>query len=234
MSRSQTAEDLLRQGVLQIRQLRGALKKAEAASTQPIAILAMSCRAPGNVVDPEGYWQLLVEGGDGVGPFPDRWDTYAIYDPNPGVAGKSSAREGGFLRDVDEFDAGFFGLSPREAELIDPQHRMLLELSYSALEDAGYDYRSIPVPVGFFGGVGISSYLIYNLWPRRREILGSVSPLELLYANDKDYAATRISYLLNLRGPSMSIGTASTPRRRNWTCRSTCTAAADALPPAGP
>jgi len=82
-------------------------------SDEPIAIVAMACRTPGGVVEPEGYWALLDEGRDAIGPFPERWDTAALYDPDPDVPGKSYTREGGFLGDVDHFDAGFFGISPR-------------------------------------------------------------------------------------------------------------------------
>src|SRR5689334_9216825 len=128
---------LLRKSIREINRLRAELDKAKALSAGPIAIIGMACRVPGGVVDAAGYWAVLEQGRDVVGPFPERWDAEALYDPDPEARGKSYAREGGFLRDVDRFDAGFFGIPPREAVSMDPQQRLVLEAAWEALEQAG-------------------------------------------------------------------------------------------------
>jgi acyl transferase domain-containing protein len=93
-----------------------------------IAIIGIGCRFPGGVNDAESFWKLLVEGREAVCDVPpDRWNLERFYDPEPGLAGKSIARRGGFVDGIDQFDPQFFGISPREAPYVDPQHRLLLE-----------------------------------------------------------------------------------------------------------
>ena len=202
MSTRRTDDDLLRQSIIQINQLRAALKLAETASKEPIAIVAMACRAPGGVVDPEGYWALLDEGRDAIGPFPARWNVAALYDPDPEAVGKTYVREGGFIEDVEQFDASFFNISPREAIEMDPQQRLVLEVAWEALERAGLR----PVEAAdrltgvYIGSIG-SDY-------------GSDHPsLDMVtgYTGTGTLASIisgRLAYVLGLQGPAMTIDTA--------------------------
>ena len=103
------------------------MESLEAARHAPVAIIGIGCRIPGGADTPERFWELLARGDDAITEVPpDRWDIDAYYDPS-GMPGKLISRWGGFVADIDKFDAQFFGISPREAARMDPQHRMLLE-----------------------------------------------------------------------------------------------------------
>ncbi|HEU5356293.1 MAG TPA: SDR family NAD(P)-dependent oxidoreductase [Actinocrinis sp.] len=175
-----------------------------ASSGEPIAIVGMAGRFPGaDTVDE--LWDLLREGRDAVGPVPaDRWDGAALHDNDPLRAGTISTDQGGFLRDIDRFDASFFGIPAREAESLDPQQRLLLESAWHALEDAAIDPKSLKgTRTGVYIGVTNSDYS--RLLER-----GGLNQLDAYFGSGTslNVAAGRISYLLGLSGPAMAVDTA--------------------------
>ncbi|MFF0457525.1 SDR family NAD(P)-dependent oxidoreductase [Nocardia africana] len=162
----------------------------------PIAIVAMSCRYPGGVGSPEDLWRLVAEGIDTNGDWPvDRgWDVDAVYDPEPGKAGKTYTRRGGFLYEAADFDADFFGISPNEATIMDPQQRLLLETSWEALERAGVDPADLRgTATGVFTGV------MYHDYAQGTESRNSAGG---------SLVSGRVAYTLGLEGPAVSVDTA--------------------------
>ncbi|MCB9761282.1 MAG: SDR family NAD(P)-dependent oxidoreductase [Alphaproteobacteria bacterium] len=170
---------------------------------QPIAIVGLGCRFPG-APDPDAYWSLLEGGVDAISEVPaDRWDIDALYDPDPQAPGKMSTRWGGFIDQVDQFDPRFFNTSPREARRMDPQQRLMMEVAWEALQDAGLPPRALAGSrTGVF--VGIASHDYADLQASRPAMadayVGTGSALSI--------AANRLSYFLDLRGPSMAVDTA--------------------------
>jgi polyketide synthase 3/4 len=124
----------------------------------------MACRLPGGVDSPQLLWQALLRGDDFIGEIPaDRWDADLYYDPEPGVPGRSVSRWGAFLDDVGGFDCDFFGLTEREATAIDPQHRLLLETSWDAIEHAGLDPATLAqTQTGVFVGLTHGDYKLLS------------------------------------------------------------------------
>src|SRR5208283_1764563 len=144
-----------------LRQAQARLAAYEYARAEPIAVVGMGCRIPGGADGPEAFWQLLSHGVDAVREVPpDRWNIDEYYDPDPAAPGKMNTRWGGFLQRVDEFDAEFFGISPREAIRVDPQHRLLLEVSWEALEDAGLADDVAQTKAGVYVGAIGSDYAL--------------------------------------------------------------------------
>ena len=171
----------------------------------PIVIVAMGCRYPGGADDPQRFWQLLIDEGDAVGGLPaDRgWDLDGLYDPDPDRRGTTYVRAGGFLADAAGFDASFFGISPREALATDPQQRLLLETSWEALERAGIDPTSLKGSLtGVFVGTTGQDY--ESLLNRSLEETGPYATT----AFSASVLSGRISYLLGLEGPAVTIDTA--------------------------
>ena len=170
---------------------------------ESIAIIGIGCRFPG-ANNPQAFWQLLAQGKEAIREVPsDRWDIEQFYDPEPGAPGKMSTLWGGFIESVDEFDPTFFGISPREAERMDPQHRLSLEMAWEALENAGIaPSRLSSTQTGVFLGIGSYDYgaLLFQHNSENNAYNGIGTTLSL--------AASRISYLLNLQGPSLALETA--------------------------
>ncbi len=128
---------LLKNALLKLDTMQNKLNAAEKAKTEPLAVIGLACRYP-EADTPEAFWNLLQDGRDMMTEIPpERWNVDQYYDPVPGVPGKMYVRHGAFLNNIDQFDPQFFGISPREAISMDPQHRLLLEVSWEALEQAG-------------------------------------------------------------------------------------------------
>lgn len=171
---------------------------------EPVAVVGIGCRFPGNVTGPDSFWQLLVDGVDAIAEVPpDRWDAEAFYDPDPAASGRMTTKWGGFIPDADAFDADFFGITPREAVAMDPQHRLLLEVAWEALEHAGIPPDSLSGSrTGVTMGLSSWDYTIVNI-ERRADIDAYLST-----GTPHCAAVGRISYLLGLRGPAVAVDTA--------------------------
>jgi acyl transferase domain-containing protein/acyl carrier protein/2-polyprenyl-3-methyl-5-hydroxy-6-metoxy-1,4-benzoquinol methylase len=171
-----------------------------------IAIIGMGCRFPGGVHDAGAFWKLLVERKEAVCEVPaDRWNTTRFYDPEPGIVAKSLAKRGGFLTGIDLFDPQFFGISPREAPYIDPQQRLLLETAWEAIEDAGMVLNfEGGTDMGVFVGISHNDYQGLQHTPTDRSGISAHTPIGSAHS----IAANRISYCLNLSGPSIAMDTA--------------------------
>jgi acyl transferase domain-containing protein/acyl carrier protein len=195
---------LLKKALREIKSLRSALAEAKNANREPIAIVGMACRFPGAVRNAKDFWQLLASGTDAITDVPrSRWDVDALYDPDPDAVGKMYTRSGGFLDDIDQFDAQFFGISPLDALNMDPQQRLLLEVAWEAFEDAGIVPDNAP-RTGVFAGSFMDDYLQSNFFAADRIEIDAYNTLGLL----RGLAAGRVAYALNLQGPVMQLDTA--------------------------
>ena len=176
----------------------------QATQQEGIAIIGMSGRFPGATTIDQ-FWQNLRDGVESITRFDDDELLAAGVDPQD-LRDPDYVKARPVLDQVDQFDASFFGYSPREAELTDPQHRLFLECSWEAFEQAGYDTLTYEGLIGVFGGTNMSTYLL-SLVANSSDILRSMDGFQLGIGNDKDSLTTTVSYKLNLRGPSFAVQT---------------------------
>ena len=206
-SSSNEVENLspVKRALLQIRELRAKLDAVEKAKREPIAVIGMGLRFPGEANNLETFWQLLHDGVDAIGDVPTgRWDVDHFYDPDPNAPGKMYVKSGGFLQNVDQFDPAFFGMSPREAINLDPQHRLLLEVSWEALENAGLvPDEWVDSQTGVFIGIGGSVDYARLIGDDINKIDGYSGTGTTFSA-----AAGRLSYIFGFKGPCMAVDTA--------------------------
>src|SRR6201995_5780906 len=173
-------------------------------AAEPIALVGIGCRFPGGADGPEGYWNFLANGGDGISEIPaDRWNADEFYDADQFAPGRMSSKWGGFLPDVAGFDADYFGISPREAEAMDPQQRLMLEVAYEALEHAGIATEELS---------GVRAAVLMGVYYGEYQTISAANPdtIDAYSATGNAHAVAvgRIAYLLGLRGPAVAIDSA--------------------------
>ena len=198
------ASSPVRQALMEIRRLRAELEACRGGQREPIAILGIAVRLPGGVTTPERFWEALAHGEDLIGTVPpERWDAAAFSSADADEPGTIYDVHGGFLQDVDAFDAEFFGIHPREAASMDPQHRILLELTWEALERSAIDPRSLMnSQTGIWLGMTNSDYARMLLDdPRRIDGYTGIGMAGSI-------AAGRIAYFLGTHGPAEVVDTA--------------------------
>ncbi|MFN8009506.1 MAG: beta-ketoacyl synthase N-terminal-like domain-containing protein, partial [Terriglobia bacterium] len=196
----------LKQAYLKLEEMQSRLVTLEQERTEPIAITGVGCRFPGGANDPDQFWDLLRDGRDAIRNIPaERWDVDAYFDPDPKKIGKMYTRRGAFLDQVDLFDPQFFGIAPREALGMDPQQRLLLEVAWEALENGGIaPNRLSGTRTGVFLGLCTSDYANLQVQTNDLTQLDAYSASGIAHS----IASGRLSYVLGLQGPSVTLDTA--------------------------
>lgn len=205
--KDKTAQELMLNALKEIKALKRQLAGYEKAAHEPIAVIGMGCRLPGQSVNPQVFWEHLRDGKDCITQQTnnERWNMDDLYDPDPDVPGKIYSKGLGIIERPDMFDAEFFGISPREAEDIDPQHRIFLEVCFEAMEDAGYaPSRLNGSRTGVFAGIASADYAHLG------SMFGTADKLTPWQGigNAASAAPCRISYLYNFKGPALGFDTA--------------------------
>jgi acyl transferase domain-containing protein len=173
------------------------------AAANELAIVGMTCRFPG-ASNLEQFWRNLRDGVESISFFTDEELKAEGIGPDV-LSNPNYVKAKGLLKDAEWFDAAFFGFNPREAQITDPQHRLFLECAWEVLENAGYVSQTYKGRIGVYAGVGMNTYL-FNLFTNRAAV-GAVNGFQVMIGNDKDYLTTRVSYKLNLKGPSINLQT---------------------------
>ncbi|QHG20750.1 type I polyketide synthase [Nostoc sp. ATCC 53789] len=190
--------------------------RTSAVNQRDVAIIGMACRFPG-AENISQFWQNLCDGVESISFF-SKEEVLNEGIHKQRLENKNYVKAAPIIKNIEEFDANFFGYSTREAMIIDPQQRLFLECAWEALEDAGYDGNTYEGAIGMYAGAGMNTYFMHNLFPNRNQfnaedgpnlmMLDSMGGFQIQIANDKDYLPTRVSYKLNLKGPSLNVQTA--------------------------
>lgn len=201
-------EQLLQRALAALEKSQKKLAELENARHEPIAVVGMACRFPGDSDSTERFWNNLCNAVDCVGEIPQaRWDMQRYYHPEIDMPGKMVMRSGGFITDADAFDADFFGIKAEEARAMDPQQRIILELCWHALESAGIPAKSLAgSDTSVYVGIFNTDYTEAQLRGDNREVIDTYTSS----GNNFSIVAGRVSYTLGLRGPSMAVDTACT------------------------
>jgi len=196
----------LKKALSSIKELRARLEAVEHQQHEPIAIIGMGCRFPGGANSPEQYWSLLANGIDAIQETPaDRWDIERLYDADAEASGKIASRFGGYIDQIDQFDPDFFGISPKEAALMDPQQRLFLQVAWESLENAGQTREKLAgSQTGVFVGMHSHSVDYYLMQTQ------TLDEIEMYTGTGTSHSVTggRLSYLFDLRGPNVTLDTA--------------------------
>ncbi|HBR00516.1 MAG TPA: polyketide synthase module, partial [Cyanobacteria bacterium UBA11691] len=203
---SQPTPDSSRKMLQALKQMRGKLEALTQAQTEPIAIIGLGCRFPGGAKDSATYWHLLEQGIDAISEVPgDRWNLEEYYDPEGGKPGKTYTKEGGFIENVDRFDPHFFRISPRDAVGLDPQQRILLEVTWESLENAGVTLEHLRhSQTGVYMGICTDDYASLRIQYQEQGGTDESSGLGM----GRSIGVGRISHFLGLQGPNIQLDTA--------------------------